>query len=191
MMQLFKYKHLLLTVSACCIFALLAPFSILAANLLTNGGFNNPFNAISGRVWNGQNEQIANGWVPFYINANTYPGSGNASKLHWMSSAQFGATFGGLDYHIEGDAAQNMWSSYQFDAGVYQQINASPGTAYEFDIALVTYWRGPGYPDSDGIMVKQVGVDPYGGTDPTSSNIIWSNTDTNDKAWIIARIFYL
>ena len=160
------------------------PWRALAANLLANNGFNNPFSAIAGRSWNGQNEHIAAGWTPFYINASTYPGSGNASKLHWMSSAQFGATFGGLDYHIEGDAAQNMWSSYEFDAGVYQQVSATQGSAYQFDIAMVTYWRGPGYPDSNGKMVKQIGIDPYGGTDPTSSNIVWSQTDSNDKAWI-------
>lgn len=177
---------LLFTFTTCLLALLLAPLSILAATW-TNGGFNNPFNTIPGRVWNGQNEKIANGWTPFYIDANTYPGSGNASKLHWMSSAQFGATFGGLDYHIEGDAAQNMWSSYEFDAGVYQQVDATPGAAYEFDIAIVTYWRGPGYPDTNGKMVKRVGIDPYGGTDPASSNVIWSNTDSNDKAWIRLR----
>jgi hypothetical protein len=165
--------------------ATLLPFKVLAVNLLTNGGFNNPYNNISSRVWHEQNEKIADGWDYFYIDDNTYPGSGDASKLHWMSSAQFAGAFGGLDYHIEGDQAQNMWSSYEFDAGVYQQISGlTMGQSYKFDIKMVTYWRGPGYPDTNGKMVKQVGVDPYGGTDPTSSNIIWGKTDSNDKAWV-------
>lgn len=163
----------------------LLPFTALATNLLTNNGLNDPYTDISGRTWNSQNEKIASGWQPFYIASGTYAASENAKKLHWMSSAQFGTTFGGLDYHIEGDRAQNMWSSYEFDAGVYQQITGvTPGHAYGFDIAMVTYWRGPGYSDSDGKMVKQVGLDPFGGTDPTSSNIVWSDIDANDKAWI-------
>lgn len=163
----------------------LLPFTALATNILTNSGLNDPYIDISGRTWNGQNEKIASGWQPFYIASGTYAADENAKKLHWMSSAQFGAAFGGLDYHIEGDGAQNMWSSYEFDAGVYQQITGvTSGQAYGFDIAMVTYWRGPGYPDSDGKMVKQVGLDPFGGTDPTSSNIIWSDSDANDKAWV-------
>jgi hypothetical protein len=163
----------------------LFPVKILAANLLTNSGFNNPFNDIPGRVWQGQNEQIASGWTPFYIPGNTYDGDDDASKLRWMSSAQFAAAFGGIDYKIEGNQAQNMWSSYEFDGGVYQQISGvTPGQVYGFDIGIVTFWRGPGYPDSNGVMFRQVGIDPTGGTDPTSNNIIWSETNADDKAWV-------
>jgi hypothetical protein len=163
----------------------LFPLTALAAmNLLANSGLNDPFTDIPGRVWNGQNEKIASGWQPFYVAGNTYQGDSNAKKLHWMSSQQFGATFGGLDYHIEGNRSQNMWSAYQFEAGIYQQIPVAANRAYGFDMAMVTYWRGPGYPDSDGKMVKQVGLDPYGGADPTSPNIVWSDPDANDKAWV-------
>jgi hypothetical protein len=163
--------------------AALFPLTVLAQNLLTNGGFNTPFYN-SDREWNGQYEKIADGWSYFYIADNTYKGDDSAPKLHWMSSAQFGSTFGGLDYHIEGDAAQMLWSSYEFDAGVYQQVSGlTPGYAYKFFIKMTTYWRGPGYPDTDGVMIKQVGIDPYGGIDPTSSNVIWSASNDNDKFW--------
>ncbi len=186
-MRLIAKKYLLLTLCTFLASSLLIsvlPLMSLAAGF-TNSGFNNPFNDIPDREWRGQKEKIATGWNYFYVDANTYPGSGNASKLRFMSSAQFAAAFGGLDYKIEGDQSQSMWSSYKFDGGVYQQISGvTPGTTYGFDIAMVTYWRGPGYPDSDGIMVKQVGIDPYGGIDATSSNIVWSDTDSNDKAWV-------
>jgi hypothetical protein len=33
-------------------------------------------------------------------------------------------------------------------------------------------------------MHKQVGIDPYGGTDPTSTNVIWGDIDSNDKEWV-------
>jgi hypothetical protein len=164
--------------------AALPPLIVVAQNLLTNGGFNNPFYNTD-RAWNSQLEKVASGWNYFYLAGTTHDGDDGAPKLHWMSSAQFGSTFGGLDYHIEGDAAQVLWSSYQFDGGVYQQVSGlTPGHAYRFFIKMTTYWRGPGYPDTNGVMVKQVGLDPYGGTDPASENIIWSNTDGDDKAWV-------
>ena len=179
-------KYLKLVICILLALSSLLPTSALATtSLLANPGFNNPFTDITTRIWHEQYEKIASGWTPFYIDANTYPGSGDASKLHWMSSAQFGAAFGGYDYHIEGDQSQVMWSSYQFDAGVYQQISGlTPGQAYKFDVGMAAYWRGPGYPDTNGKMVKVAGIDPYGGTDPTSPNVIWSQSDANDKAWV-------
>ena len=178
-------KQIIFILSSLFILLGVLPLMVLAANLLTNGGFNKPFDDIPDRTWRGQFEKIANGWNHFYVAENTYPGSGNASKLHWMSSAQFASAFGGLDYHIEGDAAQMLWSSYAFDAGVYQPVNGlTRGNGYKFFIKMTTFWRGPGHEDSDGVMIKQVGIDPYGGADPTSNDVIWSKTDANDKAWV-------
>ncbi|MBE7550365.1 MAG: hypothetical protein HS126_04715 [Anaerolineales bacterium] len=182
-MKFFKFTCLF-GLSLSVLLALL-PLSALATNILANSGLNDPYLDIPGRTWNGQAEKIASGWQPFYIAAGTYDASNNAKKLHWMSSVQFALSFGGIDYHIEGNRAQNMWSSYEFDAGIYQQISGvTPGQGYGFDMPIVTYWRGPGYPDSDGKMFKQVGIDPTGGTNPTSSNIIWSSTNANDKTWV-------
>jgi hypothetical protein len=162
----------------------LSSLTWVQAQLMTNSGFNYPYQDIPGRTWNGQPEKIANGWQPFYLADGTYRPGDNASKLHWLSAAQFAAAFGGVDYRLEGDQAQNMWSSYEMNAGVYQQVPVTPGQDYGFDVAMVTYWRGPGFADSDGKMVKQLGIDPFGGSDPTSSNIIWSETNDNDKAWV-------
>ncbi|MBN1218828.1 MAG: fibronectin type III domain-containing protein [Anaerolineae bacterium] len=180
-----RLKSIIVVLSSLLILLGILPLTIIATNLLTNGGFNKPFNDIPDRVWNGQYEKIADGWSHFYLDETTYPGSGNASKLHWMSSAQFASAFGGYDYFIEGDASQVMWSSYEYDAGVYQQVSSlSRGNGYKFFIKMATFWRGPGYSDTNGVMVKQVGIDPYGGTDPTSPDVIWSNTDADDKAWV-------
>ena len=149
-----------------------------AAGLLTNGTFEN-FSTI-GRSWHGIDEKVGTGWTHFYVASGT-----RLDKLHWFSSQDFAAAFGGLNYRLEGNAAQNMWSAYEFDAGVYQRVTGlTPGTAYAFDVPVVTYWRGPGYPDTDGVMQKWVGIDPTGGTDPTSPSVIWSEVDTNDKAWV-------
>jgi hypothetical protein len=162
---------------------LMLPALALAANLLTNGNFVT-FSNIPDRSWNGFNEKVGTGWDYFYIDSETREG-----KLHWFSSQDFGTAFGGLNYRLEGDYAQNMWSSYEFDAGIYQRVTGLiTGTVYAFDVPVVTYWRGPGYPISDGIMKKRVGIDPYGGTDAASPNVIWSEVDSNDKEWVYMEL---
>ena len=166
---------------------LILPALALAANLLTNGGFNN-FSNIPGRSWREFDEKVGTGWKDFYVASGT-----ELSKLHWFSSTDFTAAFnpGGNPYELEGPngSAQNMWSAYAFDAGIYQRVTGlTPGAVYAFDVPVVTFWRGPGYPDSDGIMQKWVGIDPAGGTDPTSSSVIWSDVDTDDKKWVYMEL---
>jgi hypothetical protein len=162
---------------------LLLPAVVLAGNLLTNGNFES-FSDIPGRTWGGINEKVGTDWNYFHI-----PSGTRLDKLHWFSSQDFATAFNGLNYRLEGNYAQNMWSAYKFDAGIYQRVTGLiTGTVYAFDVPLVTYWRGPGYRISDGIMKKWVGIDPYGGTDPTSPNVIWSDVNSKDKAWIYMDI---
>jgi hypothetical protein len=160
----------------------LLPLVASAANLLTNGNFAS-FSTI-GRSWNEIDEKVGTGWDYFYVDPGT-----QLNKLHWFSSTDFTAHFnpGGDPYELEGPngSAQNMWSAYEFDAGIYQRVTGlTIGTVYAFDVPFVTFWRGPGYPDSDGIMKKRVGIDPTGGTDPTSPDVIWSEVDSDDKKWV-------
>ena len=116
--------------------SLLLPSLGLAAalQLLVNPGFNDPASYVdTGRDWsyNGvtYDEKVANGWWYYYVPENTKNGFSGASKLHWMSSQQFKQAFGGLDYYREGNAAQVIWSSYEFDAGIYQQVGGLSGGA--------------------------------------------------------------
>jgi hypothetical protein len=159
------------------------PALALATNLLTNGNFNT-FSNIPGRSWHEIDEKVGTGWTHFYIASGT-----RLDKLHWFSSTDFTEAFdpGGDPYELEGNngSAQNMWSAYEFDAGIYQRVTGlTSGVAYAFDVPLTTFWRGSGYDDSDGIMKKWVGIDPTGGTDPTSPNVIWSDVDSDDKKWV-------
>jgi hypothetical protein len=163
---------------------LVLPAVALATNLLTNGNFS-AFSNIPGRSWHGIDEKVGTGWTHFYIASGT-----RLDKLHWFSSTDFTAAFnpGGDPYELEGEngSAQNMWSAYEFDAGIYQQVTGlAPGTAYAFDVPIVTFWRGPGWHEpSDGIMKKWIGIDPTGGTDPTSPNVVWSDVNSEDKKWV-------
>jgi hypothetical protein len=167
--------------------SLLLPSLSLAAalQLLVNPGLNDPFNPID-RTFGSSPQTLADGWHYYYVPDGTYKGTTGASKLYWMSSHQFASAFGGLDYYREGNAAQVIWSSYEFDAGIYQQVGGlSVGQDYAFEVGMASYWRGSGYPITNGKIQKCVGIDPYGGTSPTSTNVIWdwANCDSTDKTW--------
>jgi hypothetical protein len=166
---------------------LLSPGLGLAIQLLANPGLNDPAAYVdTGRDWRDFDETVANGWGYYYVADGTYGSGDDAPKLHWMSSRQFAQAFGGLDYYREGDASQVIWSAYDTDAGIYQQVSGlTIGQDYAFEIAMASFWRGSGYQITDGKMVKCIGIDPYGGTDPTASTVIWDwdNCDSTDKTW--------
>ena len=66
-----------------------------------------------------------------------------------------------------GSGTLRIWSNGgTFKAGIYTQVNVTPGAGYRASIA----WGAPNAPDHFG---RQLGIDPTGGTDPNSPNIIW------------------
>lgn len=166
---------------------LLLPGLGLATEFLFNPGLNNPATYVdTGRDWRTFDEKVALGWWYYYVADGTYEAGGGAPKLHWMSSQQFAQATGGLDYYREGDASQVIWSSYDFDAGIYQQVGGlTVDQDYAFEMAMSSFWRGSGYPITNGKMKKCIGIDPYGGTDPSASTVIWDwdDCDSTDKTW--------
>ena len=79
-----------------------------------------------------------------------------------------------------GEKAQHyfsFWSTHE--AGMYQQVTAVPGGTYcasiwghaWSDINSNDYLSGD--PDDDGDLYQRIGIDPTGGTDWQSPNIIW------------------
>jgi len=74
---------------------------------------------------------------------------------------------------IEGIHSQRIWSDGTgFIAGVYQQVpGVTPGVAYKAWVvwAAIRSSGGDGF-----IMGRKIGIDPYGGTDSRSPNIVWS-----------------
>ncbi len=74
---------------------------------------------------------------------------------------------------IEGIHSQRIWSDGTgFIAGIYQQVpGVTPGVAYKawVDWAAV---RSSG--TDEFIMGRKIGIDPYGGTDSRSPDIVWS-----------------
>jgi len=65
-----------------------------------------------------------------------------------------------------------------FDGGVYQVVAVTPGRGYHFEVAWAVVRHGGVAVHDNGQLIRQVGIDPFGGTDPTSSNVQWSGEHT-------------
>ena len=69
-----------------------------------------------------------------------------------------------------------------FDAAIYQQVPANPGTAYSLSGWQLTLCGGSTMPNdcpAGYYMAKMLGIDPTGGTDINSPNIVWSENRSN------------
>ncbi len=100
--------------------------------------------------YGGPPRQIPNGWTPFII----------WGELTYMQDVD---TYWGAP-------SLRMWSNGgTFKAGIYTQVNVTPGAGYRASIA----WGAPNEPDHFG---RQLGIDPTGGTDPNAPTVIWGHT---------------
>ena len=64
-----------------------------------------------------------------------------------------------------------MVSSGSFVAGLYQQVQATPGVTYWANVTWLVFDPAGAV---DNTVGRRVGIDPTGGTDPTSPAIVWS-----------------
>ncbi len=74
--------------------------------------------------------------------------------------------------------SQQIWSDGgNFRAGIYQQVNnLTPGATYIAGAGWVPYTS------PSGTIMRQIGIDPFGGTNPTAASVIWGPED-----WIFSR----
>lgn len=118
-------------------------------NMVTNGGMGPDASDTSYGT-------VATGWTPFIFNG---------------APPNFRVVFNeGTD-----GISQQIYGNGTFDAGVYQTVgNLQSGSYYWFrlgkSLAAKDYGGGNTRVDSIG---RKVGVDPFGGTDPKSPNVIW------------------
>ena len=73
----------------------------------------------------------------------------------------------------EGIHSQRIWADGTgFIAGIYQQVpGVTPGVAYK---AWVVWAAARSSGGAGFTMGRKIGIDPYGGTDPRSPDIVWS-----------------
>ncbi len=130
-------------------YALRDPCALDPNNLVRNGSM--------GPEHGTQYGSVANEWNPFIF-------AGNPPQFRWVGNEQ-----------IDPNGSQQLFSSSTFDAGVQQTVtNLQPGVYYwvrwGYSLAAKSY-SGPNVRvDSIG---RKIGVDPTGGTDPHSPNVLW------------------
>lgn len=103
--------------------------------------------------------QVPNGWTPFVVSGDlTYIVETTDSGAHTV----FGAP--SLKMHNSGGT---------FKAGIYTQVQVTPGAGYRASIG----WGAPNQPAH---FWRQLGIDPTGGADPNSPNVIWGPSHVGD-----------
>jgi hypothetical protein len=140
-------------------------------NFLTNPGledFDAPYDH-----YDGYELRVAQNWTRFTK-------SGATPK--YMTTHEWAAMSGGAAEKLEGSNCQMYWETDAFAAGIYQQVSVTPGTDYAAKASILTIWETSAS-HTDDKMLKQVGIDPNGGTDPNSPDIVWGEARGKDVEW--------
>lgn len=93
----------------------------------------------------------------------------------WVAWVLMGSPAFDVDDHgsAPGAPAQRIWSDGGvWTAGLYQQVQVAPGKWYEAKID----WAAPSVANIE----RKVGIDPSGGTNPASPNIVWGNPSVEE-----------
>jgi hypothetical protein len=151
--------------------------------LINNGGFEDGF-----YPWGPNDSLVANGWTPFVIaDPNAPP--------QYMDTAAYGS----FSERLDGERCQKIWSNWvPFDAGLYQQVQVTPGDIYIASVEWAAFEsRDPSTNEkNEGEFIgRSIGIDPSGGTDPLSPNVVWSpvvwsqsRAPKNDQGELLLRV---
>jgi hypothetical protein len=150
-------------------------------NLLENSGFEEGFwERGTGEV------TVANAWEPWWVQ-----GSEEQTSQGYLVRPEYKPedawVFTMRRVH-SGRFSQKYFSTYSTHiAGIYQQVAIAKGSLVTFSI-WVQVWSST-EPDQDqcegfGNYGVSVGIDPYGGTEGTSGNIVWSDSVRSCNEWV-------
>ncbi len=163
---------LLVLVAELPVFAPARPAS--ASNLLINGSFET-FYTYATDPGTGTPLTAGAGWHPF----------AEAGSPYFMSTRQFNDSVWGCHCWVDaydGEDSQIVFTpngSQAWTGGLYQKVSGlSVGVAYALSGRVASN-------GNDVQAGRKVGIDPYGGTDPRSPNVVWG-----DESWATARSHY-
>lgn len=169
-------------------------------NLLTNPGFEDPYvkqcchteaqylpNTPIDEV------QVANGWRGWWLEPRypdfppTCTGCTSWHRPEWRAAAPFANRI------RSGNDAQKYFTFYSVHrAGMYQQVSGiTAGQKLRFSVYMHGWSTNGGSQTStitDNDLGMKVGIDPNGGTDPFSSNVIWSTPFNTYDTWALYTI---
>ncbi len=142
------------------------------ANLLENGDFEGDFSVLDGA----EPRNVAAGWTPWHVPASdSSPSFANHDPNYDEETDRIR-----LD---EAGSAQKFFTLFAtHQGGIYQEVDSlTSGATYRFSI--YAYVWSSSFEDADvsedpGDVVVRVGIDPNGGTDGESEDIVWSTAAT-------------
>lgn len=141
-------------------------------NLLQNGDFEGNFAELDGA----DPRNVAESWTPWHIAASeTSPSFANHDPNYDEETDRVR-----LDEDGKAQKYFTLFATHQ--GGIYQEVDSlTSGTTYRFSI--YAYVWSSSFEDVDvsedpGDVVVRVGIDPNGGTDGASEDIIWSTAAT-------------
>lgn len=143
-------------------------------NLLTNPGFEPPYNTLDGEP----PRQVAQGWMPWHVPA--APGMSLSENVQPEYYPATDTTNGlGVPRILSGTEAQQYFTFFAtHTGGVYQRVTGiTPGAQLRFSVNAYIWsssFDDVDVSEDDGGVVVQVGIDPTGGTDGQSGSIVWS-----------------
>jgi len=141
-------------------------------NLLANGDFEGDFVELTGA----QPRKVAESWTPWHVPASaTSPSFANHDPNYDEETDRIR-----LDEEGKAQRYFTLFATHQ--GGIYQEVDSlTSGRTYRFSI--YAYVWSSSFEDTEtsedpGDVVVRVGIDPDGGTDGASQDIIWSTAAT-------------
>jgi LysM repeat protein len=203
-MKCFKMTHVILVGVMLIALTLAQPLAshaqVPGQNLLTDGDFE----ASTWRAQDGIGElKIASGWRAWYIEANRIqsyvkrPSNCDTSDptCYWARPEFNSADFDAFPNRVHNGFKAQKYFTYgrMHEAGLYQQaVGIQPGATLRFSIYMQA-WQCSKLEncgengirsDAPAEMHLRVGIDPYGGSDPFSANVIWSPEKPAFDRWV-------
>lgn len=131
-------------------------------NLLANGGFEGGFRNVDGV----KELYAPNGWEPWW--------DARAVRPEWKDAT---LSIDARRVHTGEHAAQWFNNYAVHTGGIYQRVvGLSPGSTLTLSAWVQAFSSGKDdFEHSDGRYRMRVGIDPYGGVDPESADIVWSD----------------
>jgi LysM domain len=165
----------------------LAASSVAAqsANLLVNPGFEGLYarqcceTSSNFAAWTPlERINVSYGWTAFWIE----PDASHPNKCDgctpWSRPEYVASTF-----VRNGTNSQSWFLAYSVnEAGVYQRVAVTPGQRLQFSTYLY------GYTNPGNNIDMRVGIDPTGGTNPYSSNVVWSPGYAALNSWLLFAV---
>ncbi len=143
-----------------------------AANLLENGDFEGEFNDLDGA----DPRNVAEGWTPWHV------GRSSSSPSFANHDPNYDEETDRIRLDEAGSAQKYFTNFATHHGGIYQVVeSAVSGAAYRFSIYAHVWsssFEDADYSEDPGDVVVRVGIDPNGGTDGESADIVWSTAAT-------------